>query len=225
MKPSNPSTSTTETPESRPARSDLRARVAARISLGISGLLLAAVLMLVVDSITSEAPSEGNTMEYLDKLRSLEQAGPQLEKGGETEKLAVERFQRLLSDFKAPDFAERVSEVYAEDAFFNDTIKTVHGVEQIREYLVESGEAIDKGEVEFVDLVSDNGNYYFRWVMTIQFKKLADGEDTRSIGMTHIRFNSQGRVVLHQDFWDSSAGLFEHVPVLGWMLRKAKSRL
>lgn len=43
--------------------------------------------------------------------------------------------------------------------------------------------------------------------------------------MTHIRFDSEGKVILHQDFWDSTGGLFEHVPALGWMLRRAKKRL
>ena len=60
---------------------------------------------------------------------------------------------------------------------------------------------------------------------TIRFKRLAGGEDTRSVGMTHVRFDSAGKVVLHQDFWDSTGGFFEHVPVLGWMLRRVKNRL
>ena len=213
----------TATPSEAPVASE--SPVAGRFRPGILGLLVPPLLLLCACSTTSQVQPNGNGIEYFDRLRSLEQAGPELEEGSEVEQRAIEGFQNLLSDFKAPDFAERVSEVYAEDAFFNDTIKTVHGVEHIREYLVESGEAIDKGEVEFVDLVSDNGNYYFRWVMTIQFKKFARGEDTRSIGMTHIRFNSQGRVVLHQDYWDSSAGLFEHVPILGWMLRRTKRKL
>ena len=164
-------------------------------------------------------------MEYLDMLRSLEEAGAPLEEGSEAERQAVERFQNLLSDFKAPDFGERVALVYAEDAFFNDTIKTVRGAEDVEEYLTETGEAIDKGTVEFLDLVSDNGNYYFRWAMTIRFKRFARGEDKLSVGMTHVRFDGAGKVALHQDFWDSAGGLFEHVPALGWMLRRAKRGL
>ena len=61
--------------------------------------------------------------------------------------------------------------------------------------------------------------------MTLRFKNLQRGKDTTSIGMSHIRFNSEGQVVLHQDFWDSSAGLFEHMPALGWMIRAVKRRL
>ena len=164
-------------------------------------------------------------MEYLETLRSLEEAPSPLAEGSDDERQAIERFQSLLSDFKAPDFGERIPGVYAEDVFFNDTLKTMRGVEDLQEYLMATSEAIDKGTVEFLDVVADNGNYYFRWVMTIRFKKLARGEDTRSVGMSHVRFDAAGKVVLHQDFWDSTGGLFEHVPALGWILRHAKSRL
>ena len=164
-------------------------------------------------------------MEYLQTLRSLAAEGTVLEPDGETEREAIERFQNLLSDFKAPDFRHRIREVYADEVFFNDTLKTVRGVDQVEEYLVASGEAIDMGTVEFLDVVGKDGDYYFRWLMTLRFKRLARGEEKRSIGMTHIRFDAEGKVVLHQDFWDSTAGLFEHVPVLGSVLRQAKKRL
>ena len=31
---------------------------------------------------------------------------------------------------------------------------------------------------------------------------------------------SQGRIVLHQDFWDSAAGLYRNLPVVGYALKK-----
>ncbi len=191
----------------------------------MAGRLLIPLLFLAACATTPRSQPEENWMEYLRTLQSLEESGAPLEEGSEEERRAIERFQNLLSDFKAPDFGQRISEVYAEDVFFNDTIKTVHGVEIVQEYLTATGEAIDKGTVEFLDLVSDNGNYYFRWAMTIRFKRFARGEDKRSVGMTHVRFDSAGKVVLHQDFWDSAGGLFEHVPALGWMLRRAKKGL
>jgi limonene-1,2-epoxide hydrolase len=164
-------------------------------------------------------------MEYLEIVHQLEAEGAPLVPDSEEERQAIERFQGVLSDFKAADFRTRIRAVYAEDVFFNDTLKTVRGVEAVEEYLAASAEAIDLGTVEFLDLVSDNGNYYFRWVMTIRFKRWASRENTRSVGMTHIRFDSEGKVLLHQDFWDSAGGLFEHVPGLGWMLRRAKKQI
>jgi hypothetical protein len=164
-------------------------------------------------------------MEYLKVLERLEADGAPLAPGSEPERRAIERFQVLLGDFKAPDFRERIREVYADEVFFDDTLKTVHGVDAVEEYLVASAAAVDRATVEFVDLVATNGNYYFRWVMTIRFQRFARGEEKRSVGMTHVRFDAAGKVVLHQDYWDSARGLWDHVPAIGWMLRRAKSRL
>lgn len=164
-------------------------------------------------------------MEYLETLARLEAGGAALAPGSDAEKRAVERFEGLLSDFKAPDFRQRVGEVYAEDVFFNDTLKTVRGAAAVEEYLAASADAVDEGTVDFLDRVVSDGNYYFRWRMTLRFKRFGGGEPKVSVGMTHVRFDADGRVVLHQDFWDSVGGLFEHVPALGWMLRRAKKRL
>ena len=193
--------------------------------LGVVLASVVTVLFLAACATTPRGQPEENWMEYLETVRSLEEEGAALEEGSEEERRAIERFQSLLSDFKAADFGARIPEVYSEDVFFNDTVKTVHGAEDVHQYLTATGEAIDKGTVEFLDLVADNGNYYFRWLMTIRFKNFAGGEDTRSVGMTHVRFDSAGKVVLHQDFWDSAGGLFEHVPTLGWMLRRANRSL
>ncbi len=193
-----------------------------------SAAALALAISLVASGACATAPRgapEENWAEYLEGLRSLEADGAALEAGGEEERRAIEEFESLLSDFKAPDFGARIREVYSEDAFFNDTLRTVHGAGAIEEYLMATAEAIEHGSVDFLDVVGVSGNYYFRWAMTIRFKRFARGEDKRSVGMTHVRFDSAGKVVLHQDFWDSAGGLFEHVPALGWMLRRAKKGL
>ncbi len=164
-------------------------------------------------------------MEYLRTLERFEAAGAPLVPGSEQERLAIERFQGLLGDFKAPDFRKRIREVYADEVFFDDTLKTVHGVDAVEKYLVASAAAVDQAAVEFVDLVAANGNYYMRWVMTIRFQRFARGEEKRSVGMTHIRFDADGKVALHQDYWDSARGLWDHVPAIGWILRRTKSGL
>ena len=193
--------------------------------LAAGGMAAAAALLMTGCSAAPRGAAEESWLEYLDTVRRLQAQGAALEPGDETERRAIERFQGLLSDFNAPDFRSKIREVYADDVFFNDTLKTLHGVDAVERHLVATADSIDSGTVEFVDLVAANGDYYFRWVMTVRFKKFDRGEDKRSVGMTHVRFDTEGKVQLHQDFWDSSGGLFEHTPVLGWMLRRAKKRL
>jgi hypothetical protein len=92
----------------------------------------------------------------------IESEGAPFAAGSEEERRSVERFQSLLSDFKAPDFGEQMREVYAEDAFFNETLKTVRGIDAIQEYLMASADAIEHRNVESLDAVRANGNYYSR---------------------------------------------------------------
>jgi hypothetical protein len=164
-------------------------------------------------------------MEYLENVRRLETAGTPFDPGSDQEEAAIERFQSLLRDFKAPNFRQEIESVYASDVFFNDTLKTIRGSAELEEYLGDTADSLDVGTVEFQDVVSSSGNYYFRWRMTLRSNKLAGGRETTSVGMSHIRFNDEGKVALHQDFWDSTGGLFEHIPGLGWMIRSVKRRL
>ena len=108
---------------------------------------------------------------------------------------------------------------------FNDTLKTLRGVEDIEEYLLETAHTVTSISVEFDDVARSGQDHYFRWRMDFQAPKLRKGETIRTIGITQIRFNNEGKVVLHQDFWDSTAGLFEHLPVTNQIVNAVKKRL
>lgn len=166
-------------------------------------------------------------MNYAEKLAAIKQQLPQpLAPGSAQEEAALQRFRTFFSDFSPTKIGELLEQTYAEGVWFNDTLKTVEGLPQLRSYLSHSAEAVDACRVE-VDEISSNGSgdYYARWRMMIQFKRFKRGQQTHSIGMSHLRFDAQGKVVLHQDYWDSSQGLFEHVPLLGWMIRAIKRRI
>ena len=42
--------------------------------------------------------------------------------------------------------------------------------------------------------------------MDIKFRNLNNGAWTRSEGMSQIRFNREGKVLIHRDFWDAAGG-------------------
>jgi hypothetical protein len=174
---------------------------------------------------TEDYLTKERAVEYLEELQRIASLGAPFEHGSSAERDALGRFERLLSNFKAHDFRPRIPEVYAESVFFNDTLKTVRTASELQQYFGEAADALEVGTVDFLDVVAAEGNYYFRWRMNLEFKSFAKGEPKTSVGMSHIRFGQDGKVLLHQDFWDSSGGLFEHVPALGWIIRRAKARL
>lgn len=148
-----------------------------------------------------------------------------VEKGSAREQEATNRVVDFFSVLSEENIRAKVRHVYADDAYLNDTLKEVNGIDAIEAYLIESARAVEECTVRFTDVAESAGNYYFRWMMNIRFKNLKKGRVCRSIGMSHIRFNEDGKVVLHQDYWDSASGLFEHVPIVGSLIRTVRAGL
>ena len=125
------------------------------------------------------------------------------------------------------DRVERLlPETYAEDVWFNDTLKTIKGRDTLGHYLAESAAAVENCRVEIEEITrTAHDEHLLRWRMMIRFKKLRRGVDTWSIGLSHLRFNADGLVVYHQDYWNAADGLYEHVPLLGSLIRALKRRL
>jgi hypothetical protein len=188
------------------------------------GLLLLVLLAVGLWLSRESTPGEEMLSAYQQALADT--AGhTRFPHGSPEEQAAIERFVDFYRNFTSQGVRERIQSTYAETLYFNDTLKTLRTREELEEYMVEAAAAVSSTNVDVQDVSVSDGGYYFRWVMEIRFKKLASGRPTRSIGVSHVRFDQAGKIILHQDHWDSAAGLYEHVPVLGWMIRKVRARL
>jgi hypothetical protein len=144
--------------------------------------------------------------------------------GSAAEKAAVERFQRFFGHLNEENARTLTRETYAENVFFFDTLKEINSLPELEEYFVETAHNTESVRAEVVDWARSGSDFYVRWTMEIQLKKFRRGETLRSVGMTHLRFNEEGKIILHHDFWDSTRGFYQHVPVLGGILRSIQAR-
>ena len=146
-------------------------------------------------------------------------------------KAGVPFYDRMVSDMTVLPFRDAAADVvvtvdsihHALD--LDDTLKEIRGIDALEPYLLESAAAVESCTVDIGDVAAHDGNYYFRWTMDIRFKSIKKGQLTRSIGISHIRFNKEGKICLHQDYWDSTSGFFQHVPFVGYLIRKIKARI
>lgn len=145
--------------------------------------------------------------------------------GSAAEKAAVEKFRGFFGDLREDLIKSNIRAVYAPDVRFNDTLKSIKGVEPLEHYLIETARGVESCKVEIDEVLTSTAGVYVRWRMAIRFKKFKKGTTQESIGMTHLRFDKEGRVTYHQDYWDSGANLFEKIPVLGAGIRAVKRRL
>lgn len=137
----------------------------------------------------------------------------------------ADRFSSLYGDLKGPDLADRVDDVYAEQLFFGDTLHTYERREELRRYLILTAERVDRVEVDVRKVIVDGPDVWLNWRMKTGAKALGKKMRAETIGMTHLRFDEQGKVVLHQDYWDSSEGVLIHIPFIGGLVRWTRNQL
>ena len=146
--------------------------------------------------------------------------------GSDAERDALARFTEFFSNFAADRIDRLLDETYAPDVYFNDTLKSVRGSAALRQYLGESAAAVEDCRVQIESTTrTAEGEFLVRWRMMIRFRKLRRGTDTWSIGLSHVRLSGDGRVAYQQDYWNAADGLYEHIPVLGALIRLVKRRL
>lgn len=142
-----------------------------------------------------------------------------------SEQNVEEVFNLIYSDYKQGANEANIRAVYADELYFNDTFKIIDNIDQLVEYMSHSAGQVNSTTVDILDVIKSEHDYFIRWSMKID--TTISGKDifSHSIGMTQLRFNDSGKVVFHQDFWDSSEAFFEHLPMMGRFVKKVKTML
>lgn len=158
--------------------------------------------------------------------RALDRSAPLAvvhEPGSETQQAAFERLQTYFTNMSAASVREQTAQVYAPEAYLNDTLVGIDGVTRIEAYFGHTMLETGVLNVRFIDRAQAGVDYFVRWEMTVEHGSLAGGEPVLTYGVTQFRFDKEGRVLLHKDFWDSGTGLYEQLPVLGRVMRRVRA--
>ena len=135
---------------------------------------------------------------------------------------AVGHVQHYFRDVTADSVRTLTRGVYAPDAYLNDNLAAISGNEAIEAYFKEAMGSADVLRIEFLATAVDVIDVYVRWRMHMEVSALNSGEPMISYGVTQFRFDDDQRILLHKDFWDSGSGFFEHMPVLGRLIRRLR---
>ena len=166
----------------------------------------------------------GNTMQsaYLDDYRkaiSVEGSKPI------NEAEAVKGFIAVFNQVQHGDVATIINETYAETLYFNDPFRTITDRNELIDYMQQTGHQVDHLEVQIEDIALSKQDIYVRWVMRMQFSVMGKKVDSESIGISQLRFDEDGKIILHQDFWDGVDGFYQYLPIIGYSLRKIRNQL
>lgn len=121
----------------------------------------------------------------------------------------------------SPETVEQLGQVYAEDTFFKDPFNEVKGIAPTTAIFRHMFAQVHQPRFVVTSHVLQGDTAFLVWDFLFTMKRFSDQEQ-RIRGATHIRFNSEGLVNYHRDYWDAAEELYEKLPLLGSFMRVLK---
>lgn len=161
-----------------------------------------------------------NKLNSIEEYLTLNPSPPDAEKHSR-----IQNFIKLYNDLKYISVAVETEKTYAESFYFNDTLVTLHSRNELIEYLKNTQKNLKSIDFSVLNIIEQDEDVFVQWKMTTGFEILGSNSHVESIGISHLRFDTSGKIVMHQDYWDSTNGFFQHIPVIGGILEWIKKRL
>ena len=127
-------------------------------------------------------------------------------------------YQRLSGDN-----LQALRDIYAPHIHFQDPSHQLQGVESLVSYFEGLFSQVKHCRFEIEQVMEQDGEAFIRWQMRFAHPKLNGGNEVCVPGVSHLRFSEQ--IDTHQDYFDLGAMLYEHIPVLGALVKTLKRRL
>ena len=137
---------------------------------------------------------------------------------------AVTRLVHFFEHLSPGDLAP-IDTLYAPDARFKDPFNEVQGTPAIRALFEHMFRALMVPRFVVTCQVVQGTQAFLTWDMHFRFKGDAVTRVRTVRGATHLRFDTQGRVVWHRDYWDAAEELYEQLPGVGTLMRWLKRRV
>ena len=115
----------------------------------------------------------------------------------------------------------QLSSIYTEEVLFKDPFNEVRGIAAVTAIFAHMFEQVDAPRFVITTSVLQDDQAFLTWDFLFRMKRFAREEQCIR-GATHLRFDADGRVSLHRDYWDAAEELYEKLPLLGAVMRGLK---
>ena len=124
-----------------------------------------------------------------------------------------------------PQTVDDIATVYADDASFRDPFNDVRGIEKIQRIFADMFVRLDAPTFTIIETIEQPHGALLIWDFDFRLKSLKPQLTRRIHGTSHIRFDADGRVSYHRDYWDAAGELYEKLPLVGALMRWLQNRM
>ena len=127
-------------------------------------------------------------------------------------------------DGEYTNLEESVASLYADQLHYSDTFKIASQRFEVLEHYRSMRDA-STFAVTPLDVFESQNNFYLVWSIQNQFSMVGKVVDAQSIGITLFQFDANNKITVQQDFWDSTHGFYQHVPILGSAIKAVRGQV
>lgn len=125
------------------------------------------------------------------------------------------RVARLVAAYEAlrPETLPDLLVLYAGQARFTDPFNDVvgqAGIERIFRHMFDA--LVDPRFVVQLAVVQGD-DAFLTWRFSFRLRRA--GASIAIVGATHLRYDAEGRVILHRDYWDAAQEWYARLPLVG----------
>ena len=133
--------------------------------------------------------------------------------------------ERLVAFFESmtPGSVSEIDAHYANEAYFKDPFNEVRGIESVRRVFAHMFDQVAEPRFKVTERIVAGNGAFLTWDFTFRFRP--GGASVTVHGASHLRFDADGKIAYHYDYWDAAGELYAKVPVLGALMRLAGRRL
>lgn len=134
----------------------------------------------------------------------------------------LDRFVKIYGELST-DNLELLADIYHDDIVFKDPMHKLHGFKELSEYFENLYTNLISCDFTINEIVLDGNTAGIYWHMCYQHPKLNSGNKIDVMGHSKL-IGQDDKVIYHQDYIDLGAMLYEHLPVLGRIIKWLKRR-
>lgn len=137
---------------------------------------------------------------------------------------SLERLVAFYEDF-SPASIERFGEFYSAEAYFKDPFNEVRGLAALQRIFRHMFEQLDAPRFVIVERVVDAGGAVLVWEFHFRLRSWKSAETQTIRGVSHLKFDADGKVCWHRDYWDAAEELYAKLPLIGAVIRGLQRKL
>ena len=107
---------------------------------------------------------------------------------------------------------------YSEDAYFKDPFNEVRGVPAIQRVFTHMFQQVAEPRFTIIEQIVDGNSAMLVW--EFHYRVVIFGREQNQVirGASHLKFDAEGKVFWHRDYWDAAEELYARLPVVSLLM-------